>query len=418
MTSTVLIVEDSRSFAALLAKRVRLELGFEAHVAHSLSEAEERIGQGARYLAALLDLYLPDAPNGECVDLAIAHDIPAIVLTAELSDAMRESFWNRRIVDYVYKDAEENVDYVVRLLRRLKQNPATKVLLVDDSKSFRHAVTRLLEAHRYQVLIAHDGEQALEVLERHPDTRLALVDYSMPGMDGYALTRQLRRRFGKDSLAIIGISGVGGTRLSAKFIKSGANDYLNKPFLAEEFYTRITQNLEMLEHIALVRDMAERDYLTRVYNRRYLFSAGTQLHALLTRRSQPVTVAMIDIDHFKSINDTLGHEAGDTVLRQMAQLLSGRFRESDIVARMGGEEFCVLASDLSADQARLLFEELRATFATTPAVFDGESVHYTVSIGLCSSLGLSLGEMLREADRMLYRSKSAGRNRVTVYEAS
>ncbi len=410
----VLIVEDSRSFAALVAKRVRLELGYEAHVAHTLSEAVEFIGQGTQYLAALLDLYLPDAPNGECVDLALTYGIPAIVFTAELSDSSRESFWHRHIVDYVFKDAEENVDYVVRLLRRLKINPGIKILVVDDSRSYRHAVTRLLAAHRYQVLEAQSGEEALAVLEQHPDTRLALVDYSMPGMDGFVLTREMRRRFGKDMLSIIGVSAVGGARLSAKFIKSGANDYLNKPFLVEEFYTRITQNLEMLEHIALVRDMAERDYLTRVYNRRYFFSAGQQLHALLTRRSQPITVAMLDIDHFKQINDTLGHEAGDAVLCQMAEILSSRFRVSDIVARLGGEEFCVLASELTADQARLLFEELRACFEATPVLFDGESVQYTVSIGLCSAPGLSLDEMLREADRMLYRSKSSGRNCVTT----
>jgi len=412
----VLIVEDSRSFAALVAKRVRLELGYEAHVAHTLAEAVELIGQGTDYLAALLDLYLPDAPKGECVDLAIAYGIPAIVFTAELSDSSRDSFWNRHIVDYVFKDAEENVDYVVGLLRRLKINPEIKILVVDDSRSYRHAVTRLLDAHRYHVLEAQSGEEALAVLEQHPDTRMALVDYSMPGMDGFMLTREMRRRYGKDMLSIIGVSAVGGARLSAKFIKSGANDYLNKPFLVEEFYTRITQNLEMLEHIALVRDMAERDYLTRVYNRRYFFSAGQQLHALLTRRSQPITVAMLDIDHFKQINDTLGHEAGDAVLRQMAEILSTRFRVSDIVARLGGEEFCVLASELTADQARLLFEELRVTLEATPVVFDGELVPYTVSIGLCSLPGLSLDEMLREADRMLYRSKSGGRNCVSACE--
>jgi len=166
-----------------------------------------------------------------------------------------------------------------------------------------------------------------------------------------------------------------------------------------------------------VRDMAERDYLTRVYNRRYFFSAGNQLHALLTRRGQPVTVAMLDIDHFKNVNDTLGHEAGDAVLRQMAQLLASRFRTSDIVARLGGEEFCVLASDIAADQAVLLFEDLRKVFESTPVRFGEDVVTYTVSIGLCCELGLSLDGMLREADRMLYRSKSAGRNRVTLYRA-
>ncbi|MDR3640666.1 MAG: diguanylate cyclase [Humidesulfovibrio sp.] len=413
----VLIVEDSRSFAALVSKHIRQDLGFGVVVASSLAAAKGILEQGTDYLAALLDIDLPDAPNGECVDLAIAHKIPAIVFTGKFSESLRESFWNRHIVDYVLKDSMENVDYVVALLSRLAKNPQTKILLVDDSRSYRHAVKRLLTAHRYNVLEAGSGEEALEVLEQHPDTRMVLVDYNMPGMDGFALTREIRRNYGKDTLAIVGVSCESGARLSPRFIKSGANDYLHKPFLVEEFYTRITQNLEMLDHIALVRDMAERDYLTRVYNRRYFFSAGTQLHALLTRRGQPLTVAMLDVDHFKGVNDSLGHEAGDAVLRQMAQQLASRFRTSDIVARLGGEEFCVLASDIAADQAMLLFEDLRKVFETTPLHFGEDTVHYTVSIGLCCESGLPLEGMLRIADRMLYRSKSAGRNRVTLYRA-
>ncbi|GAB6124567.1 diguanylate cyclase [Humidesulfovibrio idahonensis] len=413
----VLVVEDSRSFAALVSKHIRQDLGFDVVVASSLAAAKGILDQGTDYLAALLDINLPDAPHGESVDLAISYKIPAIVFTGELSDTLRESFWNRHIVDYVLKDSIENVDYVVALLARLAKNPQTKILIVDDSRSYRHAVGRLLTTHRYHVLEAGSGEEALAVLGEHPDTRLVLVDYNMPGMDGFALTREIRRNFGKDMLAIVGVSAEGGARLSPRFIKSGANDYLHKPFLVEEFYTRITQNLEMLDHIAQVRDMAERDYLTRVYNRRYFFSAGNQLHALLTRRGQPVTVAMLDIDHFKNVNDTLGHEAGDAVLRQMAQLLASRFRTSDIVARLGGEEFCVLASDIAADQAVLLFEDLRKVFESTPVRFGEDVVSYTVSIGLCCELGLSLDGMLREADRMLYRSKSAGRNRVTLYRA-
>jgi len=413
----VLVVEDSRSFAALVSKHIRQDLGFDVVVASSLAAAKGILDQGTDYLAALLDIHLPDAPHGESVDLAIAYKIPAIVFTGELSDTLRESFWNRHIVDYVLKDSIENVDYVVALLARLAKNPQTKILIVDDSRSYRHAVGRLLTTHRYHVLEAGSGEDALAVLAEHPDTRLVLVDYNMPGMDGFALTREIRRNFGKDMLAIVGVSAEGGARLSPRFIKSGANDYLHKPFLVEEFYTRITQNLEMLDHIAQVRDMAERDYLTRVYNRRYFFSAGNQLHALLTRRGQPVTVAMLDIDHFKNVNDTLGHEAGDAVLRQMAQLLASRFRTSDIVARLGGEEFCVLASDIAADQAVLLFEDLRKVFESTPVRFGEDVVSYTVSIGLCCELGLTLDGMLREADRMLYRSKSAGRNRVTLYRA-
>jgi len=233
----VLVVEDSRSFAALVSKHIRQDLGFDVVVASSLAAAKGILDQGTDYLAALLDINLPDAPHGESVDLAIAYKVPAIVFTGELSDTLRESFWNRHIVDYVLKDSIENVDYVVALLARLAKNPQTKILIVDDSRSYRHAVGRLLTAHRYHVLEAGSGEEALAVLAEHPDTRLVLVDYNMPGMDGFTLTREIRRNFGKDMLAIVGVSAEGGARLSPRFIKSGANDYLHKPFLVEEFYT-------------------------------------------------------------------------------------------------------------------------------------------------------------------------------------
>lgn len=410
----VLLVEDSRSFASFVAKTIRAELGFETVVAATLAEAKAQLEANPDFLAAVLDLFLPDAPHGECVELALSYHLPSIVLTSDVSDSMRENFWNLHIVDYVLKDNQDNVDYVVQLLARLQKNPGVKTLVVDDSRSYRYAVGRLLSTHRYSVLEAQSGEDALRMLEEHPDTRLVLVDYNMPGMDGFALTREIRRRFGKDMLAVIGVSAEGNARLSARFIKCGANDYLHKPFLAEEFYTRVTQNLEMLDHIAQIRDMAERDFLTRTYNRRYFFSAGVKLHALLARRCQPVTVAMLDIDHFKQVNDNFGHEAGDAVLVHMAQLLKARFRESDIVARMGGEEFCVLASGLSGEQASVLFDDLRRLMEASPVNLCGVEVSYTVSIGLCCRKGMSLDDMLRMADSMLYRSKSLGRNRVSI----
>jgi diguanylate cyclase (GGDEF)-like protein len=299
-------------------------------------------------------------------------------------------------------------------VERLHRNPGIKVLVVDDSKNTRYVVGRLLHAHRYQVLEAEDGPQALAELAKHPDTRLIIVDYNMPGMDGAELVRTIRRDHAKDHLAIIGISGVESTGLTAKFIKSGANDFLHMPFLTEEFYTRVTQNIELLEYIAQIKELAEKDYLTRLYNRRYVFSAGPKLMAAQTRRGQGVVVAMLDIDHFKRVNDTYGHAAGDLVLRQMAALLSARFRTSDIVSRFGGEEFCVLATDMNAADASGVFEELRQAFEASPVRYDGQNIHYTVSIGLCTSPLDGLEAMIKAADDALYVSKNDGRNRVTV----
>ena len=215
-------------------------------------------------------------------------------------------------------------------------------------------------------------------------------------------------------MAVIGISCVDEPGLSAKFIKNGANDFLNRPFLTEEFYTRVTQNIELLEYIAQIKELAERDFLTRLHNRRYVFSAGPKLMAAQMRRGQGVVVAMLDIDHFKKINDAYGHDAGDEVLCHLSTLLSSRFRASDIVARFGGEEFCVLAADMNPADAFGIFDDLRQTIADTPVSFGGMRIPYTVSIGLCTSPMDDLEDMIRMADQALYLSKNDGRNCVSL----
>ncbi|OGR34806.1 MAG: hypothetical protein A2051_12105 [Desulfovibrionales bacterium GWA2_65_9] len=412
--SRVLVVEDSRTFSSMLSRRITEEMGHQVVVADSKAKAAEILATDADFFVALLDLNLPDAPRGEVVDLVLAHGIPSIVFTGEMDDELRDKFWAKHIVDYILKQNMDNVAYMLSLVERLHRNPGIKVLVVDDSKNTRYVVGELLRAHRYQVLLAKDGPTALAMLAEHPDTRLVIVDYNMPGMDGAELVSTIRRDHAKDQLAIIGISGVESAGLTVKFLKSGANDFLHMPFLTEEFYTRVTQNIELLEYIAQIKELAEKDYLTHLYNRRYVFSAGPKLMAAQTRRGQGVVLAMIDVDHFKNINDTFGHDAGDSVLRHMAALLSARFRASDIVARFGGEEFCVLATDMNAADAGGVFEELRQAFETSPVRFDGQSISYTVSIGLCTSPLGGLEDMIKAADDALYVSKNDGRNRVTI----
>ncbi|MBU1003564.1 MAG: diguanylate cyclase [Proteobacteria bacterium] len=410
----VLIVEDSRTFSSLLSRRITEELGHQVVVVDSKAMAEDLLSEDTEFFVALLDLNLPDAPNGEVVALVLKHDIPSIVFTGEMSDNLRDQFWAMSIVDYVLKQNMENVHYILSLVGRLERNPDIKVLVVDDSKTARLVLGELLHTHRYQVLEAANGLDALAILQKNPDVRLVITDFNMPGMNGAELVQTIRQSHAKDQLAIIGLSGAGGGGLSAKFIKSGANDFLNKPFLNEEFYTRVNQNIELLEYIAQIKELAEKDYLTRLYNRRYFFSTGPKLIAAQTRREQGVVVAMLDIDLFKKVNDTFGHDAGDAVLRQMAALMSARFRASDIVSRFGGEEFCILATDINTADAGKVFEDLRQAFEANPATYNGQSIPYTVSIGLCASPLGGLEEMVKAADEALYMSKHEGRNRVTM----
>ena len=412
----VLIAEDSRTFSSMLSRRITEELGHQVVVASTMAQTEEILAADTTFFVALLDLNLPDATNGEVVELVLTHDIPSIVFTGEISDNLRDQFWAKRIVDYVLKQSMDNVNYILFLVDRLHRNPDIKILVVDDSKTSRHVLVERLHAHHYQVLEAEDGRTALAMLKEHPDLRLVITDHNMPGMDGSELVRAIRRDSPKDRLGIIGLSGVGGAGLSARFIKNGANAFLHRPFLVEEFYTRVNLNIELLEHINKINNLAEKDDLTKLYNRRYLFSAGPKLMAAQMRRDQGVAVAMLDIDHFKNVNDTWGHEAGDAVLRHMSAQLATRFRASDIVARFGGEEFCVLAADMDAAEAAKVFETLRQSFETSPVIHDNRSISYTVSIGLCTSPMGGLESMINAADNALYVSKKTGRNRVTVRE--
>ena len=276
---------------------------------------------------------------------------------------------------------------------------------------------RLLEVHQYQVLEAKDGVQALEVLNDHPDIALVITDYRMPNMDGFELIRSVRERYDKRTLGIIGVSASGSTRLSAKFIKHGANDFINKPFSADEFYCRVTQNVEMIEYVKTIRDTSHEDYLTGLRNRRYYFETAKGLHADAKRGNTTIAVAMIDIDHFKKFNDSFGHSAGDEVLKSIAGLIESRFRQSDIVARFGGEEFCVLASNRDVEKVRLVFEDLCNAVGQHKLNLKSDVMKVTVSIGVCTTVHDSLEKMIRIADEELYQAKNGGRNRVVVERA-
>ncbi|MHC1791532.1 diguanylate cyclase [Solidesulfovibrio sp.] len=413
----VLIVEDSKVFARILIRKIEDELFFDACWASNFEEARYLIEENPdnhTYFVALLDLHLPDAADGRIVDYVISKGIPSIVFTGDVQSEVRDRIWSKKVVDYVAKESPDSLDYLCSLVRRVSLNKFINVLVVDDSSTVRRHLMRLLEAHEFIVHEADTGDKALEVLSRHPEIRVVITDYFMPGIDGVELTRCIRRKHRKDELAVIGISAYGNTILSARFIKNGANDFLNKPFSSEEFYCRVTQNLEMLEYIQKLREASIRDPLTGLYNRRHFFDAAKDLHARLTRGEGTLTMAMIDIDHFKKVNDTYGHGIGDEVLKHVAQGLSNRFRGHDVVARLGGEEFCVLARGLEGTAALDVFNDLRNSIERSKAKAGKTTVGVTISIGLCDRPTGSVDAMLAAADAALYKAKRTGRNRVVL----
>ena len=411
----LLLIDDSQAISRLLRARCEDLAGVKSEIAGSLAEARALLATGPeRFFAAVVDLNLPDSREGEAIDLVRAHDIPVIVLTAHYDEDIRARMLTKEVVDYLLKSSLHEIDHVATLVRRIHRNRDVKVLVVDDSRSFRAYLAKLLELHRLQVLQAENGRAALEIMKSDPGVDLVITDYNMPEMDGLALIGALRQRQPRSELAIIGLSEQGSSALSARLLKNGANDFITKPFLVEEFYCRVIQNIEQIELVRAIRDSSVRDYLTGLYNRRHFFDAGETLHAAARRRQLALAAVMLDIDHFKRVNDTYGHLAGDRVIKQVASLLASGVRQADLLGRYGGEEFCILLTGIDQEHLAMILERLRAAVESTPIAHEDQSLSVTISLGATLALGDSLQAMIDRADACLYHAKQGGRDRFVI----
>ncbi len=409
----ILLVEDSQFFGSIVRNRLVSDVPARVVWARSVREAVEAMNdESYNFFLAILDLHLPDGMDGQVVEQVSARGLPFVVLTSSSDDDTWDSIWARRPVDYVLKEGAQAIDYLVDLVFRLSINDRVAVLVVDDSAIARLKLCQLLEVQRYRVLQACNGAEALQLLRQHSDVRIMIVDYHMPGMDGLELIRRVRQSHHRKDLAIVGISAHGSGHTSARFLKSGANDYLHKPFITEELYCRVAENVRALDYIRKLDALATQDYLTGLKNRRYFFDVGQKLCANAQRRNLGVGVALLDIDFFKKINDTYGHDGGDAVLRTLSAALASRFRDSDVVARIGGEEFAILTTNMSPGRAFPVFDELRRNLQATKTDFGEHRIMVSVSIGVCTGPEGSLEELLKRADELLYQAKEGGRNRV------
>jgi diguanylate cyclase (GGDEF)-like protein len=328
--------------------------------------------------------------------------------------ATRNRIMERNVVDYVLKDSEFALDNLVSAVRRAIANRSTRVLVVDDVPSARKMLTDLLEAQQFKVTEAGTGIEALAALEEFEDIEIVVTDYNMPDMNGHELTRRIRHRYGSDWMRIIGISSSTDRLLSATFLKAGASDFIYRPFVPEELQCRIALNVETLTQLKKLRAAAASDYLTGLYNRRYFYDHGPRLVNECLRRQRPSSVAILDIDHFKKLNDTYGHEIGDQVLKAVAERLHSLFEGSNnLLSRLGGEEFAILFTEMNSRAATALCDEVRLSLASLKVHADDEELSVTVSIGVAEIVGYeSFENYLNAADQFLYMAKHNGRNQV------
>ena len=384
-------------------------------VAYSLAEAQAFLSKPKNYFIALLDLNLPDAPNGEIVDYVISKGLPCIVLTGSIDPKTREMFIHKDIVDYVYKSNMDDINYIFHTINRLIKNRQYKAMVIEDSMPFRNNIKKILTSLQFQVFTAAHGEEAMGYFADNPDIKLVITDYRMPVKDGLDVLKELRKEKDKNNLGVIVMTSPKEEINAAIFLKNGANDFIAKPFEKEELICRVNNTIEAIENINRIANFANHDFLTGVYNRRYFYADMEEYLSKMEEFPEPYAVAMLDIDHFKKINDTYGHDGGDKVLQFLAKKLIDETKGGDIVARFGGEEFCIVLKNISQEEAVKFFVNLRANIATKTVTLKKDSVKFTVSIGVAFGRSdYTLDEILEFADDALYAAKENGRNRVEI----
>nr|WP_314087693.1 diguanylate cyclase [uncultured Campylobacter sp.] len=411
----ILIVEDNKALAKLIAKKMEDKVEMDIDVAHTMAEAQAFLNNSKDYFIALLDLNLPDAPNGEIVDYVISKGLPSIVLTGSIDDATRESFIHKDIVDYVYKGNMDDINYIFQIINRLSKNRQYKVMIVEDSAPFRNSLKKILTSLQFHVFTAAHGEEAMSYFADNPDIRLVVCDYRMPVKDGLEVLKEIRAAGDKNQIGVLMMTSPSENVNGAIFLKNGANDFIAKPFVKEELICRVNNLIEAMENINQIADFANKDFLTGVYNRRYFYDDMNEYVAYAEERAEPYAVAMLDIDHFKEINDACGHDSGDRVLKTLAKKLIDETKNGDLIARFGGEEFCIVLKNVSNEEAVKFFVNLRANIASCNVQLKKEQKNFTVSIGVAFSRSdYKLDELLELADEALYRAKENGRNRVEI----
>lgn len=297
-----------------------------------------------------------------------------------------------------------------------------RALIADDDAVSRRMLARSLRQWEYEVVEAPDGAQAWEILTGADAPRIAILDWMMPGLTGPEVCRRIRRRSGSGYTYVLLLTARSEKKDLVEGMDAGADDYLIKPFDSQELQARLRAGRRILElESALVaarealREQATRDPLTWVWNRYAILDILNRELDRAHRAGAPVSVAMADLDHFKHINDSCGHLAGDAVLREAARRMQDSVRTYDAVGRYGGEEFLLVLPGLERDAAVQMTDRLRRVVCGAPVATGTGPVSVTVSVGMSTLVpgARTRAETLIEAaDRALYRAKERGRNRV------
>ena len=250
----IIVAEDSNVFTSMIGQKLKESFDIDIEICRSFEELQLAYDYNDRPITlAISNVNLPGAENGEALAYLAGLSIPIIVFTGTFHEKTREGILARDIVDYVIKDSVLAIDMLEESVCPFLTNHRHHVLIVDDSPTARALLRSRLERFNFKVSAAESAAEALKILKVTPDIGLVITDYNMPDMDGFELTRRLRSVRGSHELRIIGVSSSDNRLLTARFLKAGGNDFMLRPYVDEEFYCRVNQNLDTLDQIKSAR---------------------------------------------------------------------------------------------------------------------------------------------------------------------
>ena len=303
--------------------------------------------------------------------------------------------------------------------------PKWRVLLTDDEPVQRMLIGRMLSRAGYEVVMAEDGQQALQMMQQG-EFCLLITDWEMPNLDGIGLCRAARSINLPHYTYTILLTSRDASEHVVMGLQAGADDYLTKPIIEPELLARLNTGKRLVEMERSLRQALEEnrrlsiiDALTGVYNRRYLMEQLVKEVERSARYHHPLSLMLCDVDHFKRINDTYGHQCGDETLVQFSQSLRNCLRETDWISRYGGEEFVIVLPETNLSAAAQVAERCRAALAKEPLKIGNQLLPVTASFGVSGwqegvPVGAEVSKLIALADTGVYASKQNGRNRVTV----
>ncbi|NGM19195.1 PleD family two-component system response regulator [Roseomonas stagni] len=443
MTARILVVDDIAANLRLLEAKLLNEY-YEVQLASSGPEALATV---QRWMpdVVLLDVMMPGMDGYEvCRRLkaqpGTAH-IPVVMITALTDPVERVRGLEAGADDFLSKPVDDATLFArLRALLRMKQvldawrlraetardlgfepppGPSPNVagaraLIVNEDFDEADALTRVLAADGIDVGHCADSAESWDIL-MDGQHDVVLLSLSLDGGDALRLASRLRAQAATRDLPVLLVADSGQKGLVLRGFDLGANDHVLRPVDPNELRARVRNQIRRKRYQERLRadldrslEMAVTDPLTGLRNRRYV-----RRHLEGVLRNSGAACLLIDVDRFKSVNDTYGHAAGDVVLREVAERVRGHLRAADVIARYGGEEFLIVMSGATTEDGMLVAERLRAAIANVPMVAEGQALNVTASIGVASGgIGAQSDDVVSAADAALYRAKNNGRDRV------